>query len=62
MCKPRIPRSKTHGNMKNARLLWHSGKESACQHRGHGVNSWSGKIPHASRQLNPWITMTEPVL
>ena len=27
---------------------WLSGKESACQHRRHGFDSWSGKIPQAA--------------
>ena len=26
------------------------------------VQSWSGKIPHATEQLSPWATATEPVL
>ena len=38
------------------------GKESACQCRRHGVDSWSGKIPHASEQLSPSATTIEPVL
>ena len=25
--------------------------ESACRCRGHGFESWSGKIPHAAEQL-----------
>ena len=28
---------------------WSSGKESACQYRGHGFDPWSGKIPYASQ-------------
>ena len=32
---------------------WLSGKESACQCRGHRFNCWSGKIPHAAGQLSP---------
>ena len=39
---------------------WHSGWESACQCRGHGFEPWSGKIPHATEQLGPWATTTEP--
>ena len=39
---------------------WRSGWESACQCRGHGFESWSGKIPHATEQLGPWATTTEP--
>ena len=27
--------------------------ESACQRRGHRFNPWSGKIPHAVKQLTP---------
>ena len=41
---------------------WHSGQESACQCRGHGFEPWSGKIPHAMEQLNPYATTTEPAL
>ena len=40
---------------------WCSGWESACQCRGHGFEPWSGKIPHAAKQLGPWATTTEPV-
>ena len=39
---------------------WHSGWESTCQCRGHGFEPWSGKIPHATEQLGPWATTTEP--
>ena len=39
---------------------WCSGWESACQCRGHGFELWSGKIPHATEQLGPWATTTEP--
>ena len=39
-----------------------SGKESACQCKRHGFDSWSQKIPHASEQLSPCTTTTEPVL
>ena len=39
---------------------WCSGWESACQFRGHGLEPWSGKIPHAAEQLGPWATTTEP--
>ena len=39
---------------------WRSGWESACQCRGHGVEPWSGKIPHAAEQLGPWATIAEP--
>ena len=43
-------------------LWWSSGEESTCQCRGHGLDSWSRKIPHATGQLSPWATTTEPVL
>ena len=39
---------------------WHNGWESACQCRGHGFEPWSGNIPHATEQLGPWATTTEP--
>ena len=39
---------------------WRSGWESACQCRGHGFEPWSGRIPHATEQLGPWATITEP--
>ena len=41
---------------------WRSGKESACQCRGHGFEPWSRKISHAAEQLSPCATTTEPVL
>ena len=40
---------------------WPSGYESACQCRGHGLEPWSRKIPHAVEQLSPCATTTEPV-
>ena len=51
-----------HGYCKKIRGLpwWRSGWESACQCRGHGFEPWSGKIPHATEQLGPWATTTEP--
>ena len=39
---------------------WRSGWESACQCREHEFEPWSGKIPHATEQLGPWATATEP--
>ena len=36
--------------------------KSACQCGRHGFNPWSGKIPHASKQLSPCTTTIEPVL
>ena len=39
---------------------WRSGRESACQCRGHGFEPWSGRIPHAAEQLGPWATIAEP--
>ena len=41
---------------------WLSGKESTCQCRRHGSDPWSRKIPHATEQLSPQATTTEPVL
>ena len=44
---------------------WLGGKESACEGRrrkGRGLDPCSGKIPHASEQLSPCNTATEPVL
>ena len=41
---------------------WSSGKEFACQCRGHGFDPWSGKIPHAVEQLSLCATSIEPVL
>ena len=43
-------------------LWWLSGKESVCQCRTHGFNSWSEKLPHAVEQLSPCVETTEPVL
>ena len=39
---------------------WLSGRESACQCKRHGFNSWSGEIPHAVEQLI--VHNYEPVL
>ena len=39
---------------------WRSGWESTCQCRGHGFKPWSRKIPHATEQLSPCTTTTEP--
>ena len=49
-------------NFPEGRAWWLSTKESACQCRRHGFNSWSGKIPHAPEQLGSCATTTEPVL
>ena len=61
---PHIPTGKWERNTKKAdrRGLpwWRSGWESACQCRGHGFEPWSGRIPHATEQLDPWATITEP--
>ena len=35
---------------------------SACQHRRHGLDLWSRKIPRAEEQLSPCAITTEPVL
>ena len=47
-------------NMWRGLPWWRSGWESACQCRGHGFEPWSGRIPHAAEQLDPWATTTEP--
>ena len=49
-------------NIKNQRGLpwWYSGWGASCQCGGHGLDPWSGKIPHAKEQLSPWGTTTEP--
>ena len=41
---------------------WRSGKEPACQCRGHGFKPWSRKIPHAAEQLSLCTTTTKPAL
>ena len=41
---------------------WLRGEEAACQCGGHGLDPWSGTIPHATGQQSPWATTTEPVL
>ena len=38
---------------------WYSGWESTCQCREYGFAPWSGKIPHASKQLSLRTTTTE---
>ena len=56
-------RSRMHAATKRSRVglpQWRSGWESACQCREHGFEPWSGKIPHATEQLGPWATITEP--
>ena len=40
---------------------WLSGKESACQCRGLGLDPRSGKIPRAAGWLSPSTATTEPV-
>ena len=37
-------------------------EQPACQCRKRGFAPWSGKIPHATEQINPCATTTEPVL
>ena len=39
---------------------WSSGKESACQRRGHQFYPWSGRIPHASGRLSAYTRAAEP--
>ena len=51
------------GNFKNklyqaSLVAQGSGKESACQHRGHRFDLWSEKIPHDVGQLSPWVATT----
>ena len=44
-------------------LAWRlSGKEISCQFRRHGLDPWSGRIPHAAEPLSPCTTTTEPLL
>ena len=39
-------------------LNWYlSGKESTSRCRRHGLNPWSGKIPHTIERLRPWATI-----
>ena len=40
---------------------WLSGEEVTCQCWRHGFHPWVRKIPHASEQLSPCATTTEPV-
>ena len=40
---------------------WLGGKESSCQCRRHGFNSWSMKISHATEPLSPCPTTIGPV-
>ena len=39
---------------------WSNGWESTGQCRGHGLDPWSRKIPHAIGQLSPQATTIEP--
>ena len=41
---------------------WLSGRESACQYRSRGFDSWFWKIPHAEEQLGLCAATAEPVL
>ena len=41
---------------------WLSGKEFACQCRGHGFNPWSRKVPSTVGKLSPQVPTTEPML
>ena len=69
-CRSTPPASDLHkpsqvrrGNQKEGTrglAWWHSGKESSCKCSGHRFDPWSGKIPHASEQLSPCATTTEP--
>ena len=44
-------------------LPWQSsGLESTLQCKGHWFDLWSGKIPHATKQLSLGATTTEPAL
>ena len=47
---------KTHSSQK----LKKKKKESALQCKGHLLDPWSVKIPHAMEQLSPHTTTTEP--
>ena len=49
-----FPINKTLGSL--------SGKESACQCRRGGFDSWFRKTPHAMGQLSPGATTTAPAL
>ena len=40
---------------------WLSGKECTCQCRRRGFHPWSRKIWHATEQLRPCATTTEPM-
>ena len=40
---------------------WLSGEESTCQCGEHGLHPLSRRILHATEQLSPCTTMTEPV-
>ena len=41
---------------------WLAGKESSCQCRRHGFNSWSMKIPHATEPLSLCSSTIRPAL
>ena len=41
---------------------WLSDKEPACQSRRRGFKPWFRKMPHATEQVSPFTTTTEPVL
>ena len=41
---------------------WLSGKENACQCRGHRLDPWSGKIPYATKQTSWCVRAPQPAL
>ena len=38
---------------------WPRGYKAACQFRGHKLEHWFRRIPHAAGQLSPCTTTTE---
>ena len=49
-------------NHKSQTSLVAQGGESACQCRRCGFDPWSGRIPHATRQISLYATTTESML
>ena len=48
-----------HVKVGKALPQWSSGKEPACQRRGHRLDPWSRKTPHAEGQESPCATSME---
>ena len=59
--EPKQPERQSSQESRGPRLPWWlSGWEATCQGRGYGFDPWLGKRSHATEQLSPCATTTEP--